>query len=169
LLAREVPAWGGDTLFASMYAAYDALSDGLKETLQGMRAVHAKGRAYDAANSSGDRALSGASRTRLHEEAGALEAVHEVVPVHPESGRRVLYVSPQYTVRFEGWTASESEPLLRFLFTHATQPEFICRFLWREGSIAFWDNRSTLHYAVNDYHGSRRLMHRVTVAGPTIA
>ena len=84
---------------------------------------------------------------------------------HPETGRKALYVNPAFTLRFEGWTAEESAPLLDYLYRHASRPEFTCRFRWQPGSIAFWDNRATWHYAVNDYHGERRLMHRITVSG----
>ena len=88
---------------------------------------------------------------------------------HPESGTEVLYVNPAFTLHFEGWTAEESAPLLKFLYQHAVRPEFTCRFKWQAGSLAFWDNRSTWHYAVNDYHGERRVMHRITVAGAPLS
>jgi taurine dioxygenase len=93
------------------------------------------------------------------------DVVHPVVIRHPLSGRKALYVNPAFTLRFEDWSAEDSLPLLRHLYQHASRPEFTCRFRWREGSIAFWDNRATWHYAANDYHGERRLMHRITVAG----
>jgi taurine dioxygenase len=96
-------------------------------------------------------------------------ALHPVAPRHPESGRRLLFVNPNYTTHFEGWTEKESEPLLRFLFQHAARPEFTYRFQWQEGSIAFWDNRSVWHYALNDYHGARRLMHRISIKGTGFA
>jgi taurine dioxygenase len=163
LVARELPQYGGDTLFASMYNAYDTLSDGLKKTLGGMRAVHRKTRAYDKLNA--EREIGAAERANVAKQYAGLEISHAVTPVHPESGRRVLYVNPTYTVRFEGWTEKESEPLLQYLYQHATRPENFCRFQWRENSIAFWDNRSVWHYATNDYHGSRRMMHRITVDG----
>ena len=163
LLARELPDYGGDTLFASMYAAYDALSDGLKKTLNGLNAVHAKTRAFVALPT--DRQVSAEEKAKIEQKFAAREAVHPVTPRHPESGRRVLFVNPTYTVRFEGWTEKESRPLLEYLFQHAQRPEFTYRFQWREGSIAFWDNRSVWHYALNDYHGSRRLMHRICVKG----
>jgi taurine dioxygenase len=163
LLARELPEYGGDTMFASMYAAYDALSDGLKKTLGGLRAVHAKTRAYDGLPP--ERQVSADEKAQVKKEFAAREAVHPVTPRHPESGRRLLFVNPTYTVRFEGWTEKESQPLLDYLFRHAARPEFTYRFQWREGSIAFWDNRSVWHYALNDYHGSRRLMHRICVKG----
>ena len=163
LLARELPEYGGDTLFASMYAAYDALSDGLKKTLNGLNAVHGKTRAF--VGLPADRQVSAEEKATIEQKFAAREAVHPVTPRHPESGRRVLFVNPTYTVRFEGWTEKESRPLLEYLFQHAARPEFTYRFQWRDGSIAFWDNRSVWHYALNDYHGSRRLMHRISIKG----
>ena len=163
LLARELPDYGGDTLFASMYAAYDALSDGLKKTLEGLRAVHAKSRAFQGL--SREREVSAGEKAEVQAKYAAREALHPVAPLHPESGRRLLFVNPNYTTRFEGWTEEESAPLLDYLFQHASRPEFTYRFQWQEGSIAFWDNRSVWHYALNDYHGSRRLMHRISVKG----
>lgn len=167
LLAREVPAQGGDTLFANMALAYEALSPGLKRTLNGLRAVH------DTAHVFGRQGVY--SRNREAEgrignaEAATRKAVHPVVIRHPETGRPILYVNSAFTTQFEGWTVKESEGLLRTLYEHAARPEFACRFVWRKGSLAFWDNRSTWHYALNDYHGHRRLMHRITVKGSPIA
>jgi taurine dioxygenase len=163
LAARELPDYGGDTMFASMYNAYDSLSEGLKKTLNGLRAVHRKTRAYDKLTS--EREVGDAERANVAQKFNHREAVHAVTPIHPESGRRVLYVNPTYTVRFEGWTEKESEPLLQYLYQHSVKPENTCRFVWRDNSIAFWDNRSVCHYALNDYHGEKRLMHRVTVQG----
>ncbi len=162
LYARAVPPLGGDTMFASMYAAYDTLSDGLKETLSGLRAVHSS------------RHVFGKNREGLKGRVGnhdlaTQDAVHPVAIVHPESGRKALYVNPGFTLRFDGWTAEESAPLLSYLYKHAARPEFTCRLRWREGSLAFWDNRSTWHYALNDYQGERRLMHRITIAGGPLA
>jgi taurine dioxygenase len=162
LYAREVPPTGGDTLFSGMYAAYDALSDGLKQTLGGLRAVHSS------------RHVFGVVREDMQDryrnpEAAVQDAVHPAVITHPESGRKALYVNPGFTLRFDGWTSDESRPLLEFLYRHAAKPEFGCRFAWRNGSIAFWDNRSTWHYAVNDYQGKLRLMHRITVEGCALA
>jgi taurine dioxygenase len=167
LVARQVPDHGGDTLFASMAAAYDALSDGLKKTLEGMSALHAKWHGYE--SDQPDRRLSAERRAELRAELADAEAVHPVVIRHPESGRKVLYVNPTYTVRFDGWTVEESRPLLDYLYRHAVRPENVCRFRWRKGSIAFWDNRSTWHYALNDYHGSLRLMHRIAVKGTPLS
>ena len=162
LYAREVPRTGGDTLFASMYAAYDALSDGLKATLEGLSARHSSRHVfgYDGRAQQGD--LAG----RIgNPELATQDAVHPVVIRHPETGKKALYVNPGFTLRFDGWTDEESAPLLQYLYRHATKPEFTCRFHWREGSLALWDNRSTWHFAVNDYHGERRLLHRITIQG----
>ena len=158
LYAREVPPAGGDTLFTSMYAAYDGLSDGLKQTLAGLRALHSS------------RHVFGVKRPGMEGRIGnadlaTQDAVHPLVITHPESGRRALYVNPGFTLRFDGWTDEESKPLLDFLYRHAARPEFTCRLRWQAGSLAFWDNRSTWHYALNDYQGERRLMHRITIEG----
>lgn len=165
LLARELPEIGGDTMFAGMHAAYDALSDGLKETLEGLKAVHTRLHAFDNANRSPDRKVTEEQRAEIRRKFATRNAVHPVVLRHPESGKKVLYVNPNYTDRFEGWTAEESKPLLNYLYSHASRPEFTCRFHWQVDSIAFWDNRAVWHRAVNDYDGYRRLMHRVTLEG----
>jgi taurine dioxygenase len=166
LLAREVPPWGGDTLFASMEMAYEALSPGLKKTLEGMRAVHSTAHVFGA---QGVYAKSADTEGRIGNPSAAMQdTAHPVVISHPETGRKILYVNSGFTVRFENWTVPESAPLLNYLFQHAAQPEFSCRFDWGEGSLAFWDNRATWHYALNDYHGHRRVMHRVTVQGSPI-
>jgi taurine dioxygenase len=169
LVARELPDRGGDTLFASTYAAYDELSDGLKKTLEGMRAIHTKRKAYDPKNLSAERQQFQGEEVARHEAAvarrGEVEASHPVVFRHPVSGRKLLYVNRNYTLRFDGWTVEESEPLLKYLFEHATRPENTYRFRWEKGSIAFWDNFAALHLALNDYHGSLRSMHRITLEG----
>ena len=165
LYAREVPEAGGDTMFASMYAAYDALSDGLKATLHTLRAVHSSRHVFGA---KADRPAE--LKDRLgNVEAATQDAVHPVVITHPISGRSALYVNPGFTLHFEGWTAEESQSLLGYLYRHAVKPEFTCRFRWQEGSMAFWDNRATQHFALNDYHGQRRLMHRITLEGVSLA
>jgi taurine dioxygenase len=166
LYAREVPETGGDTLFASMYAAYDALSDGLKETLERLRAVHSSRHVFGVEAYAGRGDLKG---RYLNPEAATQDAVHPVVVRHPGSGRKALYVNAAFTVRILGWTDEESRPLLQYLYQHAARPEFTYRFQWREGSLAFWDNRCTWHYALNDYHGHRRLMHRITVEGVALS
>ena len=161
LYAREVPEYGGDTVFSSMYAAYESLSDGLKATLANLRAVHSSRHVFGAQSG---RPAEMQDRI-LNPELATQDAVHPVVIRHPDTGRRALYVNPGFTLRFEGWSDEESRPLLEYLYSQATRPEFTCRFRWQPGSIAFWDNRSTWHLAVNDYHGQRRLMHRITVGG----
>jgi taurine dioxygenase len=156
LIAREVPPYGGDTLFASNYAAYDALSDGMKRMLAPLRAVNSSAKA-EKTRTREDRAP--------HESRKALEAEHPVVRTHPETGRKALYVNGGHTLRFAGMTEEESTPLLEYLFRHQARPEFTCRFHWEPGSVALWDNRCALHNPINDYHGFRRIMHRVTLAG----
>lgn len=160
LLAKEVPPFGGDTEFASMSAAYEALSEGLKATLSTLRGVNSSAKA-DVTKSREDRIASDGRADARKE----YVAEHPVVRTHPESGRRSIYVNGGHTVRFAGWTEEESAPLLAYLFRHQQRAEFTCRFSWRPGSLALWDNRCTLHNPVNDYHGYRRIMHRITLAG----
>ena len=160
LIARELPPAGGDTLFANQYLAYDALSDGLKQTLAGLIGVSSSAKA-DVSKTREDR-LADNPTARAKE---VLEAEHPVVRTHPETGRRALYVSGAHTVRFKGWTEAESAPLLEYLHRHQVKPEFTCRFQWRPDSIALWDNRAAMHFPVNDYHGHRRVMHRITLQG----
>jgi taurine dioxygenase len=160
LLAREVPDVGGDTLFANQYLAYETLSVGMKALLGPLAAVQSSAKA-DVSRTREDRIRSSPSETARAE----YTAEHPVVRTHPETGRKALYVNPAHTIRFSGMSAEESAPLLDFLFRHQTRPEFTCRFRWRRGSIAFWDNRAAQHNPINDYHGSRRVMHRITLAG----
>ena len=160
LLAREVPPYGGDTEFASLYAAYDALSDGLKRTLGQLAAVNSSAKA-DVTKTREDRIKSD-GRDDIRTE---YVSQHPVVRTHPETGRRALYVNGAHTERFAGWTEEESAPLLAWLYRHQERAEFTCRFSWRPGSLALWDNRCALHNPINDYHGFRRVMHRITLAG----
>ncbi len=162
LYAREVPQTGGDTLFASMYAAYDALSPGMKAMLEGLSACHSSRHVFGY----GGRSQQGDLAGRIgNPELATQDAVHPVVIPPPATGRKALYVNPGFTLRFDGWTEEESLPLLQYLYRHAVRPEFTCRFHWRQGSLALWDNRSTWHFAINDYHGERRLLHRITIQG----
>jgi taurine dioxygenase len=160
LLAREVPPAGGDTLFANQYLAYEALSAGMRRMLDGLIGVNTSGKA-DASRTREDRVRSDAREDAKKE----YIAEHPVVRTHPETGRKALYVNPAHTLRFKDMTEAESAPLLNFLFQHQTQPEFTCRFRWEVGSLAFWDNRCAQHNPVNDYHGYRRVMHRITLGG----
>ncbi len=144
----------------SLFAAYDAPPDGMKRMLAELRGVNSSAKA-DVTRTREDRIAERPGQ----EKRTAFEAVHPVVRTHPESGRKALYVNVAHTVRFDGMTEEESAPLLNFLFRHQVRPEFTCRFRWEAGSLAFWDNRSTQHNPLNDYHGYRRRMHRVTIAG----
>ncbi len=165
LCAREVPDQGGDTLFASTAAAHDALSEGLRETLSGMRALHSSRHVFGK-QAGLPRDLAGriGNADRAHQ-----DALHPVVITHPRSGRKCLYVNPGFTLRFEGWSSAESRPLLEYLYQQVIRPEFTTRFRWQPGSVAIWDNRSTWHYAANDYHGRQRLMHRITLEGEPLS
>ena len=165
LCAKELPESGGDTLFAGMGAAYEALSSGLKETLSGMKALHSSrhvfGEQADMPEDIRDRLGNAKSATQ--------DTVHPVVITHPLSGRKTLYVNPGFTLGFDGWTLEESRPLLTYLYEHASREEFTFRFRWQPGSVAFWDNRATWHHALNDYAGQRRLMHRITLDGEALS
>lgn len=160
LIARELPPVGGDTLFASNYAAFEGLSPALQDTLRTLKGV----------NSSAKAAVTHSREDRLADSAtdkgrSELNSEHPVVRTHPETGREALYVNPGHTVRFAGWTEEESAPLLNYLFEQQVKPEYTCRFVWRPDSIAFWDNRCALHNPINDYHGYKRLLHRITLKG----
>ncbi|MDH3449810.1 MAG: TauD/TfdA family dioxygenase, partial [Gammaproteobacteria bacterium] len=152
----------------SMYTAYDALSDGLKKMLSRMSAEHSSRHAFGAGAYAGTDMEDLGGRLG-NAEAATQDAVHPVVIRHPLSGRPALYVNGDFTVKFEGWTQAESQPLLDYLYVHARRNEFTCRFHWRPGSIAIWDNRATHHCALNDYHGEGRLMHRITIGGEPLA
>lgn len=164
LYAREVPEYGGDTLFANCYLAYETLSDGLKATLEPLVGVNssAKDREVDT------RAIRVAEAPKENAKVPRI-AEHPVVRVHPETGRKSLFVSLAHTTHFKGWSEAESRPLLSYLFEHQTHPEFTCRFRWHPGSIALWDNRCALHNPINDYQGRKRVLHRITFAGQKTA
>jgi taurine dioxygenase len=160
LLAREVPPFGGDTMFANQYLAYESLSDGLKQTLDGLLGVSLSFKADVTKTREDALKQAGAGATPKQ-----LSAEHPIVRTHPETGRKALYTSVAHTSHIKGWTEKESLPLLQFLWDHQTKAEFTCRFQWRIGSLAFWDNRCAMHNPINDYHGFRRVMHRITLAG----
>ena len=160
LIAREVPPFGGDTLFASGAAAFEALSPAMQAMLLPLKAVNTSAKA-DVTKTREDR-IKDAPTAQSKKE---LSAEHPVVRTHAETGRKSLYVNYGHTARLAGMSEEESRPLLEFLFAHQSKPEFTCRFSWGVGDIAFWDNRCVLHNPVNDYHGYKRLMHRVTLKG----
>ncbi len=159
LLAREVPPVGGDTLFANMYLAYESLSDGLRRALDGLRAVNSSAKA-DVTKTREDRLAEGGAKLAAD---AVLNAVHPVVRTHPETGRKLLYVNGGHTVRFQNMTEDESAPLLHYLFAHLCRPEFTCRLRWQPGTLALWDNRCSQHNPINDYHGHKRVMHRISL------
>jgi taurine dioxygenase len=158
LYAIETPPYGGDTLFANQYLAYESLSDRLKQALAGLVGINSSTKA-EVTRSREDRLRAAGVESK------ALTGEHPVVRTHPETGRKALYVNAGHTTHFKGFTVEESAPLLDFLFRHQVKAEFTCRYRWESGSLAFWDNRCAQHYPVNDYHGFRRIMHRVTLAG----
>ena len=160
LLAREIPPYGGDTLFANQYLAWEALSAGMQRMLEGMTAINSSARA-DVSKTREDRLKSDGREDAPRE----YNAEHPVVRTHPETGRKALFVNIAHTARFTGWSEEESAPLLQYLFAHQVKPEFTCRFRWQRHSLAFWDNRAAQHNPINDYHGHRRVMHRITLAG----
>ena len=159
LNALEVPPYGGDTLFANQYLAYEALSDGMRAMLDGMVAVSTSVKA-DVSKTREDM-FKNAGDKQAHNYA----AEQPVVRAHPETGRKALFVNVAHTSHFKGMTEAESAPLLNYLFQHQVKPEFTCRLVWQKGTLAFWDNRCAQHNPINDYHGFRRVMRRITLAG----
>ena len=158
LYAIEIPPYGGDTLFANQYLAYETLSDAYRKLLDGLIGVNSSLKA-DASRTREDRLRAAGLESKV------LVGEHPVVRTHPETGRKALFVNIGHTTHFKGLSEDESRPLLEYLFQHQVRPEFTCRFRWQPGSLAFWDNRCAQHNPVNDYHGFRRIMHRVTLAG----
>lgn len=167
LVARELPESGGDTMFASMYRAYETLDEATKKEIEGLRAVHSakhifgsSGQTYyNTTDAGGNRIGNSAAADVL------ADVTHPVVITHPLSGKKALYVNPAFTVKIVGKTDEQSQALLSRLYAHAMDKAHAYRFQWQPGSVAFWDNRSTWHWAMNDYHGHRRIMHRITLEG----
>ena len=158
LYAVEIPPYGGDTLFANMHLAYETLSPSLQGYLETLTVIQNSAKAE----------VTRTREDRVKDDGGKrmqLVAEHPAVITHPRTGRKSLYVNSGHTERFKELTLEESEPLLKFLFAHLSRPEFTCRFIWTPGSLAFWDNYATQHNPINDYHGFKRVMHRVTVGG----
>ena len=164
LQAVELPAVGGDTIWANQYLAYETLSPGLRRMLDGLRAVHT-GWPHGTRGPGPDVPVSRSIKMTRNDPSADREVLHPVVRRHPVTGRAALFVNPVYVQRFEDMTAEESKPLLEFLNAHCTRPELQMRVRWRPGMMLMWDNRSTMHLAINDYDGQRRLLHRTTVAG----
>lgn len=166
LYALEAPNWGGDTLFANQYMAYENLSDGMKELLTKLRAVHNDSRVAGPAV-----ALNSKRATKVREDSDweMTENIHPVVRIHPETKKKCLFINCIYVHRFDGMTDEESASLLEFLYHHSTKPEYTCRFRWKTGSVAFWDNRCVQHLAIHDNHDELRRMQRTQIVGDTVS
>jgi taurine dioxygenase len=163
LFAKEVPPQGGDTLFSNMYLAYEMLSDGLKDLLDSLNAIHDSGELGRFSDEFDGMRAKNAER---------IASIHPVVRIHPSTQKKALFVNQGYTTQFEGMTPEESRPLLEYLFQHSVRPEVTCRVRWKKNTLVIWDNRVTLHSPVNDDFGARfdkagfrRVMHRATFAG----
>lgn len=167
LVARVLPESGGDTRFASMYAALDALPDDLRAKIDGKDAIHSAKHIFGTSQETYyNQTDAGGSRIGNADVADLLEDVrHPAIIKHPLSGKDALYVNPGFTVGIEGMDEAEGKAVLMELFSHAIDKAHTTQFKWEPGSIAFWDNRSTWHWALNDYHGQRRVMHRITIEG----
>ena len=169
LYSIKVPESGGDTLFTNMYLSYDTLSSGMKKILSGLNAIHGFSERYKqtiADQESKKDITKYDDETITYKEKYSSEVVHPVVRVNPFNGKKALYVNPNFTLRFEGMSAEESAPILDFLYKHSTKPELTFRYSWNEGTLGIWDNRFTMHYAVNDYIGYTRIMYRMVVMEP---
>jgi taurine dioxygenase len=164
LYAVDVPGAGGDTLVADMVAAYAALSPTMQGILEGLTAIHSAEHIYGSKAVFATEEAKQSTSLRFDASADA-KVEHPLVRTHPETGEKILYVNPAFTVGIRGMKKRESDALLQFLFTHQTATEYCTRIHWQPGTLAFWDNRSTQHYALNDYAGHRREMLRVVVAG----
>lgn len=165
LYSKEIPPVGGDTVWINMAAAFSALDEKQKLFLRGQIAIHT-GAPYGVINvPDEDEQFKGSIEMDRNNPEADRETEHPAVCRHPDSDEEMLFISPTYTTRFKGMSKLESKPLLMELYRHCQRPEFSCRFRWSEDTLAIWDNRSTMHYAVNDYDGYRRLMYRTTIKG----
>lgn len=160
LYAIEIPPLGGDTLFANMALAYETLPESLKERTRDLRVVNSSAKA-EVTKTREDR-IRDAGDDAVRQE---FVSIHPLVRTHPETGEKILYVNEGHALCIDGWTEEESLPLLETLYKHQRKPEFQCRFRWSVGALALWDNRACQHYPVNDYHGYRRLLHRISLKG----
>jgi taurine dioxygenase len=165
LYAREIPAWGGDTLFADLERAWETLSPSMQDLLHGIQAVHSARRSYAPTGSLGDGDDPRRTMKVTASETAYDTTLHPLVRTHVETGRKSLWVNGIYTIGLDGFTPAESTALLGFLIDHTEQQGFTCRFRWAPGSLAMWDNRCVQHNALNDYDGHRRLLWRTTVRG----
>jgi taurine dioxygenase len=165
LYAKEVPSAGGDTMWTNQYLAYEALSPGMRRMLDGLKGVY-RGDNFSSHDGKSRREFYTDKISMKVKDPGDIQTIstHPLIRTHPETGRRALYVGG-HLHRFEEMTEAESKPLIDFLTQHSTRPEFTCRFRWQTGSMAFWDNRCTQHFAINDYPAETRIMHRVTICG----
>ncbi|WP_262695217.1 TauD/TfdA dioxygenase family protein [Kordiimonas aquimaris] len=167
LYAEIIPPVGGDTLFANQQLAYQHLSEGLKETLEGLVAIHSAQDAYTSPSAlekyDGDGPIS-----YKKSEIVTQSVEHPVIIQHPVTGKKALYVNSMFTSHFKGWSVEESQPLIEYLCAHATRIDFQCRFRWEKGMVAMWDNRIVQHAALNDYEQYERLIYRITVNGDTL-
>ena len=165
LYSLEVPPVGGDTVWTDMARAYAALPEEMRDWLYGRNVIHT-GKPYGVAHAPPEETqFKGSIKMDRGNVEADRETVHPAVCRHPETGEAILFINPTYTSRFEDLSEQESEATLSRLYSHCIRPEFNCRFRWTPGTIAVWDNRSTLHYAVNDYDGNRRLMYRTAIRG----
>jgi taurine dioxygenase len=160
LLGREIPPFGGDTIFANQYLAWETLTPTMQSMLEGLVGINSSAKA-DVSKTREDRMNSSGKTVDLSE----YRSLHPLVRLHPETGRKALYVNIAHTVGIDGLSEQESQSLLVFLFAHQVKVELTCRFVWQVDSLAFWDNRCAQHNPVNDYHGYRRVMHRITLSG----
>ncbi|WNW10362.1 taurine dioxygenase [Pseudomonas sp. DTU_2021_1001937_2_SI_NGA_ILE_001] len=162
LSAKQVPPYGGDTLWASSSAAYEALSEPLKRLLDGLTATHDLSKSFPESRF----AVSEQDRLRFEEaKRRNPPSSHPVVRTHPVTGRRGLFVNEGFTTRINELSEAESDAILRLLFSHSAQPQFTVRWQWQQDDVAFWDNRITQHFAIDDYRPQRRVMHRATILG----
>jgi taurine dioxygenase len=159
LRSVEVPEAGGDTMWADTRAAYEALAEPLQRLCDGLSAYHYEPYYAQMVAEGHGNVWEGKKLERL------LPALHPVVRVHPETGRKNLFVNPKFTLRVKDMPESQGDGLLRLLYRHMTSPQFLVRYHWKPGTLAFWDNRSTMHFGIFDYDGQRRVMHRITLRG----
>lgn len=162
LYGVEVPPYGGDTMFTNLHRAYEALSDGMQRMLGGLTGVYSNARTY---GPDAKRFKEGVKAMSVTQQAKVNRVEHPLVRTHPDTGRKSLFFSELHLIGIKAMKDEEAAPILSFLADHCARPEFVCRFRWRKGSLAFWDNRCTAHYAIDDFQGMRRVMHRVTVEG----